>query len=180
MYPELAGMYHEDGTRIKPVEELDALLSDAKIGPELIESLGSGLRFLDPDNRYISVIDGDGCLWGFGCVGADAQVRGGRYAPANRRLDVGVGMSPTRVGRGIGRTFCAAIVAHASRSSLHGSVDLQVTVAAFNTRSLNVWSRLGFAESHRFERADDGEVFIQLIAPNAERKTERGRGDSSQ
>ena len=45
VYPELAGMYHEgpDGQR-KPTEELDALLSDAKIGPELIESLGTGLR----------------------------------------------------------------------------------------------------------------------------------------
>ena len=43
VYPELAGMYHEDGSK-KPTEELDALLSDAKIGPELIDSLGNGLR----------------------------------------------------------------------------------------------------------------------------------------
>jgi gliding motility-associated protein GldL len=44
VYPELAGMYHEDGTAKRPAAELDALLSDAKIGPELIDSLGSGLR----------------------------------------------------------------------------------------------------------------------------------------
>jgi len=43
VYPELAGMYHEDGSK-KPTEELDALLSDSKIGPELIDSLGNGLR----------------------------------------------------------------------------------------------------------------------------------------
>ena len=44
VYPELAGMYHETGDGKKPTEELDALLSDAKIGPELIDSLGTGLR----------------------------------------------------------------------------------------------------------------------------------------
>jgi gliding motility-associated protein GldL len=43
VYPELAGMYHEDGSK-KPTEELDDMLAEAKIGPELIESLGSGLR----------------------------------------------------------------------------------------------------------------------------------------
>jgi gliding motility-associated protein GldL len=43
VYPELAGMYHETGKK-KPTEDLDDLLADAKIGPELIESLGNGLR----------------------------------------------------------------------------------------------------------------------------------------
>ena len=45
VYPELAGMYHGGGDlRKKPTEELDDLLSEAKIGPELIDSLGAGLR----------------------------------------------------------------------------------------------------------------------------------------
>ena len=44
VYPELAGMYHGGELGQKPTEELDDLLSDAKIGPELIESLGDGLR----------------------------------------------------------------------------------------------------------------------------------------
>ena len=43
VYPELAGMYH-DGSGKKPTEELDNMLEDAKIGPELIESLGAGLK----------------------------------------------------------------------------------------------------------------------------------------
>ncbi|NQT77378.1 MAG: gliding motility protein GldL [Bacteroidetes bacterium] len=44
VYPELAGMYRADGPIKKPTEELDDLLADAKIGPELIASLGTGLR----------------------------------------------------------------------------------------------------------------------------------------
>ncbi|MEI6060211.1 MAG: gliding motility protein GldL [Bacteroidota bacterium] len=55
VYPELAGMYHggkvgapgsikktADGKTV--TQELDEMLSKAKIGPELIESLGSGMR----------------------------------------------------------------------------------------------------------------------------------------
>ncbi len=51
-YPELAGMghtenHHEDENETLPVtQQLDNLLADAKIGPELIESLGSGMRNL--------------------------------------------------------------------------------------------------------------------------------------
>ncbi|PIZ05849.1 MAG: gliding motility protein GldL, partial [Flavobacteriales bacterium CG_4_10_14_0_8_um_filter_32_5] len=47
-YPELAGMDDEDGhgKRGNAVEQLDTMLEEAKIGPELIESLGQGLRSL--------------------------------------------------------------------------------------------------------------------------------------
>ena len=49
-YPELGGMggHEEESHKIEsgmPVSaQLDAMLADAKIGPELIESLGSGMR----------------------------------------------------------------------------------------------------------------------------------------
>jgi gliding motility-associated protein GldL len=59
VYPELAGMPDGDGhggrgksagnatsTKDSITQELDKLLEDAKIGPELIESLGNGLRKL--------------------------------------------------------------------------------------------------------------------------------------
>lgn len=55
VYPELAGMHDEDSSkkkeRKKPAtdavaQKLDALMADAKIGPELIESLGRGLTSL--------------------------------------------------------------------------------------------------------------------------------------
>src|SRR5687767_8969713 len=55
VYPELAGMPGEGGhgkgggkigSGDAVSQELDKLLSDAKIGPELIESLGDGMRKL--------------------------------------------------------------------------------------------------------------------------------------
>lgn len=50
VYPELAGMYHgveTGGPKGKtPTQELDGMLEKAKIGPELIQSLGNGLRTL--------------------------------------------------------------------------------------------------------------------------------------
>lgn len=61
VYPELAGLYHPDKVDELPepktsgvtqhaggssTQELDKMLEEAKIGPELIESLGAGLRKL--------------------------------------------------------------------------------------------------------------------------------------
>lgn len=52
VYPELSGMHDEDNgkerrKKIDPVSQrLDKLMSDANIGPELIDSLGAGLRNL--------------------------------------------------------------------------------------------------------------------------------------
>jgi len=60
VYPELAGM-HEPGAdkhkkkKIDPVaQELDKLLSEAKIGPDLIASLGTGLRTLGENTSKLS------------------------------------------------------------------------------------------------------------------------------
>src|ERR1043165_9024475 len=54
VYPELAGMHDEEGGEQKAIEEdkgslteqLDNMLEEAKIGPELIQSLGEGMRSL--------------------------------------------------------------------------------------------------------------------------------------
>jgi gliding motility-associated protein GldL len=61
VYPQLAGIYHggEEGPKqVKkgegPVKELDNLLEKAKIGPELIESLGQGLRSLTDTTAKLS------------------------------------------------------------------------------------------------------------------------------
>lgn len=68
VYPELAGMPSEGGHGIKGggnvnlklndsvTQELDKLLGDAKIGPELIESLGDGLRKLSDSTSKLGNI----------------------------------------------------------------------------------------------------------------------------
>lgn len=58
VYPELAGMYHGSGETVKagktPTQELDNMLEKAKIGPELIQSLGAGLRSLSENASKMS------------------------------------------------------------------------------------------------------------------------------
>jgi len=63
VYPELAGMHGEDGGHEEKeekkgsiTEQLDDLLEEAKIGPELIESLGSGLKSLSENTAKMSNI----------------------------------------------------------------------------------------------------------------------------
>lgn len=58
VYPQLAGMYH--GSETSPTsgdaltQELDKMLEKAKIGPELIDSLGNGLRQLSETTNQLS------------------------------------------------------------------------------------------------------------------------------
>lgn len=65
VYPELAGIPGEGGGNdkavqqvggVSPSQELDKLLEDAKIGPELIESLGNNLRSLGDNVAKMSDI----------------------------------------------------------------------------------------------------------------------------
>jgi len=62
VYPELAGMYHGGAEITKggktPTQELDNMLEKAKIGPELIQSLGNGLRSLSENASKMSDLSG--------------------------------------------------------------------------------------------------------------------------
>ncbi len=66
VYPELAGMHGEEGEAEKLIEDdkgtiteqLDDMLEDAKIGPELIASLGEGMRSLsDQASKLNNITD---------------------------------------------------------------------------------------------------------------------------
>ena len=66
VYPELAGMHGEEGEPVQQIEEekgsiteqLDNMLEDAKIGPELIASLGEGMRSLsDQASKLNNITD---------------------------------------------------------------------------------------------------------------------------
>jgi len=57
VYPELSGMVDEEKPKSGTVtEELDKMLEEAKIGPELLQSLGSGLRNLSESTSKLSDI----------------------------------------------------------------------------------------------------------------------------
>ncbi len=83
VYPELAGMYEDHhtaeleemmggGSSSSPSQELDNMLEEAKIGPELIESLGTGLRNLSDNAANMVDI-------------SDASVASGEYATSVRQ-----------------------------------------------------------------------------------------------
>ncbi len=92
VYPELAGIHGEEGEHVheeepepEPVvvgsgitQQLDAMLEEAKIGPELIASLGDGMRSLSEQATKLSVI-------------GDASVATNEYAStmqsASRNID---------------------------------------------------------------------------------------------
>ncbi len=63
VYPELAGMHGEEAKELEEdkgsiTEQLDNMLEDAKIGPELIASLGEGMRSLsDQANKLNNITD---------------------------------------------------------------------------------------------------------------------------
>ncbi len=59
VYPEFAGMFDEEKKEKKQkkdpiVQELDRLMQDAKIGPELIQSLGAGLKSLGDNTSKLA------------------------------------------------------------------------------------------------------------------------------
>jgi ribosomal-protein-alanine N-acetyltransferase len=79
-------------------------------------------------------------LVGYCCFGAEARVPGvGERAGT---LDVGYGMRPELVGRGLGRQFVGAIVAF-GRERFQPS-RLRMLVLRWNERSLRTASRHGF------------------------------------
>lgn len=60
VYPELAGMHGEEKEEEKKksgtvTEELDKMLEEAKIGPELLQSLGDGLRNLSSSANKLQI-----------------------------------------------------------------------------------------------------------------------------
>jgi gliding motility-associated protein GldL len=58
VYPELAGLYHGDGTgaRKRPTEELDDMLKKADVDQNLIDRLGQGLKKLSENTAQLSDI----------------------------------------------------------------------------------------------------------------------------
>ena len=63
VYPELAGMHEPGSDRKKPktsgdpvAQYLDKLMADAKVGPELIQSLGTGLKSLGENTAKMATL----------------------------------------------------------------------------------------------------------------------------
>lgn len=130
---------------------------------------------LTPVYNYYAVRSGEGLLVGFCCYGSDAQVPGGDYSLRNA-VDVGLGMNPALVGRGLSHPFLAAILDWGRQCFVPDY--FRATVAAINVRSLGMFARAGFLVTQRFrpqDRPQDQSSHEFLVMLRAETQHEQER-----
>jgi len=119
---------------------------------------------LDPANRVHAVRDESGDLIGFCSFGEDGRVAG--YAYPDDALDIGLGMRPDLVGRGMGLGFTREVLGFARQA--YAPTAFRVTIAAFNRRAQRLCLALGFRETARFLRQDSQDEFVVLRREPAE------------
>jgi RimJ/RimL family protein N-acetyltransferase len=106
---------------------------------------------LQPRFAYHSVYDERGDLTGYFCFGEDAQVASGKRLgvyEVEPALDVGLGMRPDLIGRGLGEEFAHAGLRFARE--VYSPPAFRLTVAAFNFRAIRVYERAEFETVERF------------------------------
>lgn len=105
--------------------------------------------------QYFAVLDGTGQMVGFRSYGKAAQIEGGDYRePA---VDIGGGLRPDMMARGLGRRVAVAAINFAIREL--GARHLRSTLPMFNERARSICSSLGFRRWGSFTRPSDGVGF---------------------
>ncbi len=102
-------------------------------------------RIMDTPH-YFAVIDAADDLVAFRCFGPEGRVSGFQYD--EQALDTGGGLRPDLTSRGFGAHVIESGLEFGSQ--LFAPVAFRVTVAAFNTRALRVFQRIGFEEISSF------------------------------
>ena len=98
--------------------------------------------FSDPSSlvRDHWAVEDNGVLVGYCCFGAPARVEGADEEPDV--LDVGYGVAPDRMGRGLGHRFVGAVIAFALER--YDPERVRLYVLDWNHRSASVAIRHGF------------------------------------
>jgi [ribosomal protein S18]-alanine N-acetyltransferase len=161
------------GLRVRPLERHDAEAVAAwrYQGPWRVYDPRPGDEPLSSAVGYHAVVDGEGTLVGFVCIGQEARVPG--LPAADGITDVGVGMRPDLVGQGLGPAFGTVALDHVRR--VCGDGPLRVVVQSWNERSLRLARRLGFREagSHACVQ-DGGEVSYTVLIRAADSSAQIG------
>ena len=116
------------------------------------ELVADGYRVVDTDSVGLVACVG---------LGPDGRVRGGDYSVnAPSTVDIGLALRPDLTGQGRGRALVAQVAGFAL--SQHPGLDQRVTIAAFNSRAIRVWTQAGFVEESCFVRDGDRLAFAIL------------------
>lgn len=113
------------------------------------------------DSSYYALVDDNKKLVGFFCIGKTAQVPiGNQYGVYKDNLiDMGLGMSPTHVGKGKGYEFCSFILKFIEEN--YKSTPIRLTVVKFNQRAIHLYKKLGFVMENEFNT--DFAEFITMV-----------------
>jgi RimJ/RimL family protein N-acetyltransferase len=97
------------------------------------------------------------------CTGQEARVPG--LAEQDGIVDIGVGMRPDLVGRGLGSAFGAVVLGHVQ--DVCGDRPLRAAVQSWNERSLRLARRLGFRATgiHRCKQSGQDVSYTILVRP---------------
>jgi [ribosomal protein S18]-alanine N-acetyltransferase len=140
--------------RVRPLQQQDAeaVASWRYQGPWSTYDPRPGDELISAQAGYHAVVDDTGSLVGFVCIGQEARVPG--LAAEDGITDIGVGMRPDLVGRGLGSAFGAVVLGHVR--DLCGDGPLRAVVQDWNERSLRLARRLGFRDAGAHSCAQDG------------------------
>ncbi|CAM4486271.1 GNAT family N-acetyltransferase [Nocardia ninae] len=110
---------------------------------------------------YTAVADADtDRIVGFFCIGPEARVPGLDEDPAV--VDLGVGMDPQWVGRGHGGHFGTTVLAQLRRD--YPATPVRVVIQSWNTRSRQLFRRLGFVERGGHHCVQNGRSVAYTVA----------------
>lgn len=112
-----------------------------------------------PDLGFEALVDDDGDLVGYVCVGPEARVPGASAEPGV--VDVGVGVRPDLVGGGWGAAVTAAALAVGRRHAPDADTA-RAFVLDWNARSRATLRRAGFVEAGSLVTGD-GRTFVMAI-----------------
>jgi [ribosomal protein S18]-alanine N-acetyltransferase len=150
---------------VRPLEPRDAEAVAAwrYQGPWSIYDPHPGDEPISAVAGYDAVVDDAGSLVGFVCVGQEARVPG--LTEADGTIDIGVGMHPDLVGRGLGRRFGAVVLDHVR--GRYGDRPLRAVVQGWNQRSLRLARSLGFRDAGTHSCVQDGKQvsYVILVRP---------------
>jgi len=144
VYPELAGMHDDSHGGSKKedkksvTETLDSMLEKAKIGPELIESLGSGLKNLsDQTSKMTNLTDATVATNEFTSNVKSASQKIGGLSDAYDRASSSIGSSISDLEKASSKTSQALDLISNSTSQQAGAYSESLSLFSKNLGSLN-------------------------------------------